>query len=840
MQRLRAWWAALTTSRQAQPARRWGRWLALAALLFLILFGCGQVALWLSAPPAQADTRSQLRADYRPWPFEVIQPVDPAILEDIQKDEDATPGEIPIVTAVFWPTVTPTPTLRPGDPTLTPNRPPTRAISDTPDGLTSPTPTPFIAIETGTATATRTSSHTATRTLTSTTTRTPTLTLTRTRTSTPTLTRTRTVTPTPTLSPTATFPPPPTATRTVTPTATFPPPPTGTWTLTPTITTTPTPSVTPTDTPAIVQLTGRVFEDVNYAGGAGTAFGGGDVGLPNVRVDLYSGAVLIATTTTDALGQYLFVNLSSTGVYVLRIVSASLGDADTPPASGFNGGFSSAVAEQTYEHNGVFGNGSAGALGGNAPTVSDLGTAAGAGVGDTNVTITFSGANLVGVDIGFAYNLIVNTLDSGQGSLRQFLLNANALAGANTSQFNIPTSDPNFNTIIASAFTIQPLSALPPLADSVTALDGVTQEMNQGDQRAGLPDIVIDGSLNPANYGVRLSASFSTVRKLDVRAFNGVGGFGIVLDGAVGGDGNLIADNYLTANNPGDGTLGAFHIYGAADNNVITGNTLAGNNGDGLEFDATANVSTGNQITNNTFTLTGEDGVVLRGSLLTFTGNTVTLNGVGNPLGCGIEAFDLNASVIEANLASTNGQRGGICLFANTNGNLIRNNTLTGNEASGITLMPGAGTGNTFTQNSIFGNNTLGIDHNLDGVTLNDGGDGDAGPNTLLNFPVIYNATLDGFGNVTITGEARPGATIEFFIADGDPTGYGEGQTFLASAVEGSASDTNPGAGTVDGTAAQFTFVLPAGSLTSGMLLTATATDMGGNTSEFGLNVTAL
>jgi hypothetical protein len=92
-------------------------------------------------------------------------------------------------------------------------------------------------------------------------------------------------------------------------------------------------------------------------------------------------------------------------------------------------------------------------------------------------------------------------------------------------------------------------------------------------------------------------------------------------------------------------------------------------------------------------------------------------------------------------------------------------------------------------------------------------------------------------GNVVITGEARPGATIEFFIADGDPSGYGEGQTFVAAAVEGSASDTNPSAGSVDGTAAQFTFVLPAGGLTSGALLTATATDSSGNTSEFGLNV---
>jgi hypothetical protein len=147
---------------------------------------------------------------------------------------------------------------------------------------------------------------------------------------------------------------------------------------------------------------GRIFEDANYAGGSGTGFGGGDVGLPNVVIEVYSGAALITTTTTDATGQYQINSLPGVGTYSVRVVSASLGDADTPPTAGFNGGFSGAVAEQTYEHNGVLGNGGAGALGGNSPTVSDFNTAPGAGPGDTNVTILYSGAGLVGGDLGFA------------------------------------------------------------------------------------------------------------------------------------------------------------------------------------------------------------------------------------------------------------------------------------------------------------------------------------------------------------------------------------------------------------------------------------------------------
>lgn len=846
MQRLRQWWTTLTTSRRARPVRQWTRWLALAAVLVLILFGSGQLALWLSMPTIHADTRSQLTADYRPWRREAIRPLDDAILDDIQRDEDATPGDVPIVTAVFWPTATPSPTL-PSSliNTLTPS-PSLPQLTATPANPSTSTQTPIAPGPSATLlrTATPTLATSATRTRTQSATRTLGVSSTPSRTPTPFNTATP-LPPTslPSATPTATpaGPLPTTRTPTTTATVTITTTPTATSTPTPTatITQTPTPTVTPTPTLVLAQLMGRVFEDTNYAGGAGTAFGAGDAGLPNVVVELYNGATLLATTTTDGTGQYQFNAFTGPGVYTLRAVSGSVGDGDTPPTSGYNGGFSGAVAEQTYEHNGLVGNGSAGALGGNNPTVSDLSTAAGAGAGDTNVTLTYTGVNLLGVDIGFAYNVIVNTFNGGQGTLRQFMLNANAIAGANASQFTIPTSDPNFNTILPGAFVIRPTSTLPTIADSFTTVDGATQELNRGDQRASLPDIVIDGSLNPATYGLRLAANFSTLRKLDVRAFNAANSFGIVLDGTTsGGDDNLIADNYLTANSPGGGIVGAFHIYGAANNNIISGNTLSGNTSDGLEFDATANVSLGNQILNNTFTLMGEDGVALRGSALIFRGNTVTLNGVGNALGCGVEAFDLNASVIENNTISGNGQHGGICLFGNTLSNIIRFNLVTANAAAGVTLMVGAGTGNTITQNSFSGNNSLGIDLNFDGVSNNDGGDGDGGPNNRMNFPVLYSAVLDGFGNVTITGEARPGATIEFFIADGDPSGHGEGQTFIASAIEGSASDTNLAGGTFDGTAAQFTFILPAGSLTSGAPLTATATDSGGNTSEFSLNIT--
>src|SRR5438128_1811143 len=62
--------------------------------------------------------------------------------------------------------------------------------------------------------------------------------------------------------------------------------------------------------------------------------------------------------------------------------------------------------------------------------------------------------------------LVTNTSDSGAGSLRQAILDANANAGADTIQFSIGTQ--------GSQQTISPTSALPSLTDQVT-IDGWTQ-----------------------------------------------------------------------------------------------------------------------------------------------------------------------------------------------------------------------------------------------------------------------------------------------------------------------------------------------------------------------------
>ena len=85
--------------------------------------------------------------------------------------------------------------------------------------------------------------------------------------------------------------------------------------------------------------------------------------------------------------------------------------------------------------------------------------------------------------------------------------------------------------------------------------------------------------------------------------------------------------------------------------------------------------------------------------------------------------------------------------------------------------------------NSIYSNKGLGIDLGDDGVTLNTPGGPHSGPNNFQNFPVLYpSITYNGKTYVSGTLNSTPDAvfTVQFFAnAAADPSGYGEGQTYL-------------------------------------------------------------
>ena len=129
-------------------------------------------------------------------------------------------------------------------------------------------------------------------------------------------------------------------------------------------------------------------------------------------------------------------------------------------------------------------------------------------------------------------------------------------------------------------------------------------------------------------------------------------------------------------------------------------------------------------------------------------------------------------------------------MLSNTTGFLVggtgagQGNIVAANAEYGVIVNGASAAGNAILGNQIFGNDDLGIDLGGDGVTPNDGNDLDTGPNGLLNFPVITSAvetagTIDvDFGLDVPDGNYR----VEFFVnTAGDPSGNGEGETFVSS-----------------------------------------------------------
>ena len=271
-------------------------------------------------------------------------------------------------------------------------------------------------------------------------------------------------------------------------------------------------------------IRGTIFEDTNFNGLTSTGFEiGTDFAFENVVVELYtSTGALQAQDITDVNGAYEFIVNERTD-YTVRTVSSTIGDIDTQPATGRVGGIlDEIIPEQTFEFDGQTFNGEAGALGGNNKSVDDTATASGAGVGDTNFTTTLTGSGNENLDFGFSYNLVVNNNDSGQGSLRQFIENANTVEGPNTSIFDIDGS-----TVII------PLTAYPIVSNSGTIIDGYSQagtnrNTNEGTVNTDLEIDILGSVLTGSDALLQITSDNNRVTGLALR--NGPWD-GIVLSG---------------------------------------------------------------------------------------------------------------------------------------------------------------------------------------------------------------------------------------------------------------------------------------------------------------------
>jgi parallel beta-helix repeat protein len=185
----------------------------------------------------------------------------------------------------------------------------------------------------------------------------------------------------------------------------------------------------------------------------------------------------------------------------------------------------------------------------------------------TILTLTFCGAaqSARAADI-----FVTSTNDSGAGSLRQAIVDANATTAPDIIKFSIG----------AGAKTITLQSALPIITERVT-IDGTTQP-----GYAGVPLIELNGN-NLMGNGIWITANSCFVKGLIINRF---AGNGIVLSA----DHGTVLSNYIGTNANGSVALGnttGIHISGlgnviggtsAAARNVISGNTSTGiflNNG---------------------------------------------------------------------------------------------------------------------------------------------------------------------------------------------------------------------------------------------------------------------
>ena len=435
---------------------------------------------------------------------------------------------------------------------------------------------------------------------------------------------------------------------------------------------------------------------------------------------------------------------------------------------------------------------------------------------------------------------VTTTADSGAGSLRQAILDANANGSAvtDTIDFNIPG---------AGVQTIQPVTALPSIATPVL-IDGYTQP---GASANTLPfaggtnaviRIALDGVFGGFN-GLVVAASGSTVRGLAIHRFS----TGILL-----GNGVTIVGNFIGTDATGTVDMGnAFGIFveNGNDNDIGTvapasRNVISGNDAAIVLGFSEENTISGNYIG------TAADGATalgnLNGILLQAASNNVVADNLisGNDAGGASAAIELSGSssnnIIASNFIGTTATGGGSVpnrlginftgfIMGGPTDNIIglpnEGNTFANNIQDAIVDNMSEADRNRIQYNAFRNNGGLGIDLSDDGPTPNDPLDEDGGPNQIQNYPVITSATRSTGGAAIISGtlHSLPSTTftvqLHYTVAC-DPSGFGEGAYIAETTVNTDAAGN-----------AAFTVSLP--SLPPGGQITGTAIDPAGNTSEF-------
>jgi titin len=292
---------------------------------------------------------------------------------------------------------------------------------------------------------------------------------------------------------------------------------------------------------------------------------------------------------------------------------------------------------------------------------------------------------------------VTTTADSGAGSLRQAILDADTNSGPNNIGFQISGTPP---------FTITPLLALPAVGNP-TIIDGTTQN-----GFTSAPVIELSGASAGANViGLQLLSGFSTVRGLAINRFSAQG---IVLNGPS----NVIQGNCIGTD--------------------VTGTLARGNASYGLGVNSSGNLVGGTNAGNGNVISGGNDtGIyIFNTSANTIQGNLIGVTAAGtNALG------NVNNGVV---LDKSSGN-----WIGGTNSGA--RNVVSGNGQSGIYLNGGAATGNAI-QGNYLGTDisgSLAVSNAADGITLNGAPGNTMGGATAGGGNVISG---NGFAGVSING----------------------------------------------------------------------------------------
>ena len=382
------------------------------------------------------------------------------------------------------------------------------------------------------------------------------------------------------------------------------------------------------------------------------------------------------------------------------------------------------------------------------PTNSNYGTftsvtftvgSVGSGVVTQSVApLTLAAGGATGVDFGFNFSTVVNTNDTGQGSLRQFILNANALgngnldqaassnagganpaAGVETSIFMISDGAVHnglrsglINQLTGGVAVITPNTAtngaMPAFTDPNTVLDGTTQTLNVGNSnnvalgaggtvgtgtalaQVNGPEVQLTGTPGQANsdYGLTLAASNLTVRGFSVLGFGNTG---------ASGTGNLNGAN--------------LYVTGAANTGLLISNNVIGTGATafpttGTDPNSTLTRSTGHGVLLANFATGGVVSAIISNNLIGYNG----ASGVENLANGTANSVLISGNEIRSN-ALLNSTADGVHL--GTAGGTVQNSLITGNRGSGVDFAGSAGailvTGNTISNSGAGGTETSGV-----------------------------------------------------------------------------------------------------------------------------------